>query len=98
MKNYIKKIQPERIIDKVESVTCDLCGATAKNEGWQSSQWEINETEIEIRVRHKDGSSYPEGGWGTKYQVDICPDCFTEKLIPWFESQGCKAKREDWDW
>ena len=97
MRHYIKKQIPateKKILDKI---TCDLCGKIAKNGDWESSSWKINETEIEITVRQKEGSSYPEGGHGTKYNVDICPECFTDNLIPWLNSQGCEAKRENWD-
>lgn len=31
-------------------------------------------------------------------EVDICPDCFKNKLVPWLISQGAKIKQEDWDW
>lgn len=78
--------------------TCDLCPAIAKKGYWESSSWEVNETEIEITVRQKDGSNSPEGGSGTEFTVDICPSCFKEKLIPWLKSQGCSDKRIDWDY
>ena len=77
---------------------CDLCGAIAKRGDWESSIYKINKVDIRVEVRQEDGENYPEGGRGTKYQVDMCPDCFKNKLIPWLESQGCAAKREDWDW
>ncbi len=79
-------------------IKCDLCGKNAKTENWDSSSYEINETTIKITIKQKDGTTYPEGGWGTEYSVDMCPSCFKDKLIPWLESQGCEAKRQDWDW
>ncbi len=30
--------------------------------------------------------------------VDLCPECFKERLLPWLDSQGAKARIEDWDW
>lgn len=98
MKHYLKKLTPAKEITVLDNVACDLCGKIAKSGDWGSSLWEVNETEIEMTVRQKDGISFPEGGHGTKYEVDICPDCFNTKLIPWLESQGCNAKRDDWDW
>ena len=98
MRKYITKpktIEQRQVLDEI---SCDLCGKTGKDEAWESSVWEVAESEIEIEVRYKYGSSYPEGGSGKKYNVDICPDCFKTKLIPWLESQGCKAKFEDWSW
>jgi len=98
MRKYITKqaTVEERLV--LDEVACDLCGKVGKDGDWETSAWGVAESEIEIEVRYKDGSSYPEGGSGQKYNVDICPDCFREKLIPWLESQGCKAKFEDWGW
>jgi uncharacterized protein (DUF2225 family) len=98
MRKYTKK---PRVIEEREvlsEVSCDLCGKVGRYGDWESSNWEVAESEIEIEVRYKDGASYPDGGSGQKYNVDICPECFKDKLIPWLESQGCKAKFEDWDW
>lgn len=77
---------------------CDLCGAIAKRGEWRSTVYEVNETEIEVTVRQKDGESYPEGGGGTEIIVDICPRCFKEKLVPWLNSQGANIKSAVWGW
>ena len=96
MRKYEKK--PETVERKrLVETTCDLCGAIAKSGDWGSSSYEVNEVEIEVTVRQKDGRSYPQDGWGTKYEVDMCPNCFKDKLIPWLESQGCKAERKEWE-
>ena len=80
------------------STTCDLCGVEAKRGEYCSSVYDVEETEVEVTVSKKDGYSCPDGGSGTEYVVDICPDCFKNKLIPWLKSQGCKAERLDWNW
>ena len=98
MRHYIEKMEPERKVKVLEKTTCDLCGEIAKKGYWESSIWEINETRIEVKVRQQDGVSYPESGNGTEYIVDMCPNCFKTKLIPWLEAQGCSAKREEWSW
>jgi len=77
--------------------TCDLCGAVAKRGNWESSSWEVNEVEVEVTVRQKDGSSYPEGGWGTELNVDICPNCFKDVLIPFLRSKGAQIEEKAWD-
>lgn len=97
MRKFEKKTETVEREVLVET-TCDLCGAVAKSGNWESSTYEVAEVEVEVTVHQKDGVSYPEGGNGTEYTADICPDCFKNKLIPWLESQGCKAKRKDWDW
>ena len=77
--------------------TCDLCGAVAKQGNWESSVYEVNEVEVEVTVRRKDGVSYPEGGWGTALEVDICPKCFNDKLVPFLRSQGANIEEREWD-
>jgi len=78
---------------------CDLCGFSAKGEDWGAGFYEVNETEVRVEVRHKEGSSYPEGGDGTEYDIDICPSCFVNKLVPWVEEEGdTEIERKDWDW
>ena len=98
MKHYIKKQIPATEEKVLDGITCDLCKELSSHISWGGSIFEVSETEIKISVRQKDGESYPGCGMGTKYEVDICPECFKNKLIPWLESQGCTAEREDWDW
>jgi len=98
MRHYTEKLQPEKLVKTLTKTTCDICGRDAHQGYWESSSYEINETEIEVTVRHKDGNIYPEDGWGTKYEVDICPECFKTKLIPFLKSIGCTTERVDWDY
>lgn len=99
MKIYKKKVIPAKEVTVVEQRKCDLCGKIGKDDRWESkSSYEINETVIEIEIRQKEGASYPEGGSGTKYEIDLCPDCFKNRLIPWLQSQGADIKTEEWDW
>ena len=99
MKIYEKKIIPAYEEEEVKSRKCDLCGIESTGEEWEAqSIYEIKETEILVTVRQKEGSTYPDGGWGEKYEIDLCPDCFKDKLIPWLKSQGAQIQREEWDW
>ena len=77
---------------------CDLCGAVAKNGDWEKSTYEVNEVEVSVTVRQKDGSNYPDGGWGTELVVDICPKCFKETLIPFLREKGANIEEREWDW
>lgn len=74
-------------------ITCDLCAKTS-NADWDEDTYEVLETE----VRCKTGNEYPEGGSGTEVTIDICPACFTEKLVPWVKEQGGEPTTKDWDW
>ena len=99
MKIYEEKIIPARKEMVLKTRTCDLCGKSSSREEWESrSIYAVNETEIVVVVRQKDGACYPDNGSGKKYEVDLCPRCFKSKLIPWLISQGATIKREEWDW
>ena len=89
---YTETAEGTRLVE----TACDLCGAIAKRGNWESSFYEVAEVEVEITVRQKDGSAYPEGGSGTEIVVDICPICFKEKLVPFLRSQGAKIEERGW--
>jgi hypothetical protein len=81
--------------------TCDLCGAVAKHpDAWGDTggSYGVDETEIKVTVRQKEGDSYPDGGSGTEFHVDICPNCFKTRLVPWLLSQGAKIEEKEWEW
>jgi len=100
MRKYEERVIPQRTEKRLVTRVCDLCGVIADGEQWEAkSIYHVNETEIRVEVRQKEGASYPEGGMGTKHEVDICPKCFKERLIPWLKSQGADIKGEEaWDW
>lgn len=77
---------------------CDLCGMESKSCDWDAGLYEVNETEIKITMKQKEGSSYPEGGSGTKYEIDLCPECFTQRMIPWLKSEGANIEECEWEW
>lgn len=99
----MKKYKKETVTREREVIlerTCDLCGIKAQERGgdeWYGKFFDINETEIEVIIRQRDGVLYPEGGSGTRMSVDMCPRCFKNKLIPWLESQGASIDEVDWD-
>lgn len=97
MRVYKKKKQ---IVEK-EIMTlckCDICGLEAKSCNWDASIYESKETEISVTCSLNEGTTYPDGGWGEMFQIDICPKCFKEKLIPWIESHGSKVKPKQWEY
>ena len=98
MKIYTDKVIPASTTKVLIKRQCDLCGASAKNEDWGASMYEVNKTEVTVAIEQKDGSSYPDGGSGDKYEIDLCPKCFKERLVPWLLSQGATIKQEEWDW
>ena len=86
-----------RFVKKV----CDLgCGTEGKGsvDNWEDEYWQEEETHMTVEIYHKKGSNYPEGAYGKRLTVDICPKCFQEKLIPWLKSQGAKLEYEKYDY
>lgn len=65
-----------------EWVTCDLCSAEIRE-----GPYEVREGEISLTL----GSSYPEGREATETCMEICEQCFNERLLPWWRAQGGKV-------
>ena len=98
MKVYETKAVPATTREILIKRKCDLCGIESKSSDWNAGFYEVNETEIKITMKQKEGSSYPEGGSGTEYEIDLCPSCFTNRMIPWLKSKGAEIKEREWDW
>lgn len=84
------------------SLTCDICGAAAPtpSASWSGRAWvDAGSYDIlDVKVRLKDGASYPEGGHGERVGFDICPECFRSKLVPLIESTfKIKATKSEWE-
>lgn len=89
MKHYKNVEVPAKTESKLDKTTCDLCNSEIKLNGYQID---------EVVIKHKTGESYPEGGQGEEINIDMCSECFTNKLTPWLKSEGAEIKIEDWDW
>ena len=74
-------------------IKCELCGAISKRDDW-SQIYNVTEPEVTLR----EGTNYPEGGCITTTRLDICPNCFKQKLIPWFVAQGGTPRVDENDW
>lgn len=93
MKKYIERTRRPEIERICIEVECDLCHKTSKTL-WTNGSFDATATEIIMKT----GSSYPEGGSGTETEIDICPTCFVEKLIPWVETHGGTPTTKEWEW
>lgn len=103
MRIYETVTIPERVEDRLVKKRCDLCRRETDRIGlnessWTNSGFHINATTILVKITQNKGTDYPEGGSGTKYDIDLCPDCFKDKLIPWLRSQGAVIEKLEWDW
>lgn len=78
-----------------ERLVCDFCGEeTDHAECWppRSGYYCINQAIIQFKT----GDKYDEFERVKTLNVNMCPKCFLEKLMPWLESQGIKVREETW--
>jgi hypothetical protein len=78
----------QRVTDK--TTICDFC----QKEIRRISHFDRSSATIEV----ESGEVYPEGGTIYKYVVDICTDCFIDRVKPWVESQGIEFREEEIDY
>jgi len=79
----------EETYEKTVEIECDICGETTQDLGLnRGAQWSIgtHNKDIIAIVREK-GASYPEGGWSNYKELDVCPDCWENKIVPLIESE-----------
>jgi len=99
MKVYREETIPETTRQVLDHKTCDLCGKkTTKNLGpnnWDAPDWHFEETDVSMTIKHETGESYPEGIFSETCEIDICPECFQHKLIPWLKAQGVRVDYKD---
>ena len=94
MKTYIdvQRNYKDKVLDKVK---CDLCGATATSESnWGGEDHGVSEVTIQM----KEGYNYPDAGNYVETEVDICPSCFKNTLLPWLKSMGVKPQTKEVDY
>lgn len=74
MKEIVNNPEKEIVKQKysVTSTTCDVCKKKIENDSYDYS-----DTTIAFKI----GMIYPEGDFRTVYYLDICQDCFKEKLL-----------------
>ena len=88
--------QPQREVEEVVSVACDLCGRTGGREEIDNSvEWCRGYDRDRISVTRESGAVYPEGRRTTLESFHVCPECWLSKVDEWFKSQGAKPTVED---
>lgn len=94
MKKYRQK-QITKDVTILDKTICDMCKKEINGGDWADGMYDIDETNISYRT----GKNYPEGGFGEKYRIDLCPECFKNKLIPFIEEEGnTNIESEEWDY
>jgi len=93
MKKYENRPKEIKEYKVLIEISCDLCGKSSSKE-WKDFNFDATQSLVYLKT----GEEYPEGGYGDKYEIDICPSCFKNKLIPWVESQGGQVTETEWDY
>jgi hypothetical protein len=76
-----------RTVSTTVAMVCDLC--RTRYEGVDQYDWSTEPYRREkTTLTYEYGDVFPEGGTTTHIRVDICPTCFTTRLLPWLHSQG----------
>lgn len=73
----IEKQETTKVVEKVVSFSCDLCGAESS---YTSDRWATAAGSAEIKIsswEHVDGDMNIE-------EFDCCPDCWESKIKPLF--------------
>jgi hypothetical protein len=89
--------EPEKTKEVFDHYTCDICGSKAKNkENWDSNEkYYVNK----VTIKHIVGNSFPEGGGGKEYHLDICPKCFTNRILPKLKLEfDIEPRKREWDY
>lgn len=101
MKIFKEVEVPARKEKRVIGVVCDVCKKHYEHAlpSGNGINWgDINNYFVVAKtsVSYTTGYSYPEGGSGEIQSVDICPKCFSERVVPFFASIGAPMREEDW--
>jgi hypothetical protein len=79
-----EKVTETKEIEKLKSILCDICGNSQKN--WILEKSDYNEMiENEVIIKHNKSKSYCGEGSVQWLEPDICPNCFTDKILPYMK-------------
>jgi hypothetical protein len=92
MRVYKKEKVEQEVLAHIQ---CDLCGTITEDSAWYADG--DSGCKHTVEICHQKSESYCDCGNGTNRCVDLCPDCFEKKLVPWVESQGGTVHDNVWD-
>jgi hypothetical protein len=95
MKITQTRIETRKVTHKdVIALVCDLCQTRSEGWHWSQNMYDIEES----KIFYKNGYVYTTGGQVTEVSFDLCPRCFTQRLLPWLEVQGAKPTVTESSW
>lgn len=104
MKKY-KEVTKTQTVQELESEVCDICGDNEND--WLQDHPEKDSSHVNVsfdgrfEYRLSVCYGYDYGGTSESIELDICPKCFKEKVIPFIKeisvnSERIKIKEYDW--
>ena len=88
---HTKKIKIPATEKEVEDYkTCDICNKKIKDSDGYTSN--------EVEIRYERSSGTPDGGETKTTEIDMCVNCFENKLIPWLKSYGAAPRIRESEW
>lgn len=97
MEIYETRTIPECKREVFTNLKCDLCGKES-NKNYARSWKKETYDELVTCISYKKGHCFPDGGYGEELHVDLCPNCFESKLIPWLKEQGVNTELKEYDY
>lgn len=91
MKTVVHPAVPERAETVVDEILCEICGKPC-------GTGEYDSTIDHVSVKHVVGNNYgADGVYSTTTFIDLCPDCFDNKLVPWIIRWNGQPRTEEKD-
>jgi len=67
---------------RIVEIRCDVCNER-KHDPYDRNNWAEHFYHVDdIKITHEVGTSYPDDSDLKHLQIDMCPDCFTNILLP----------------
>lgn len=80
----------------IAELICDLCGTVAPKSETSRGCWgshPFSSSFEMVKIEHKDITDCQDEQTYVKRSVDMCPECFKKKLVPWLQDQGATIHR-----
>jgi len=80
-----------QVHEAVDKTYCDICGASCEGTKWPHSVhgWSPAEAEVTVSFQWKTTPDEYDGSYvGRLLDIDLCPSCFMNKLVPWVIDQN----------
>lgn len=87
MRTYEEVTIPERTQKRISETYCDLCGETIKVHAYSTD---------DVIVSKEIGFHYPDSGYQTIIEYDVCLKCFDDKIVPIFGNAKPTITERDW--